>query len=490
MSDPRHQVRLGARGRLHANFISQSSRQVAELTGLLADGGEDVVDMVDGQLERIQQTAGALGLNEVVAGVQETRTRIAKSPEMLALVPLARSLRPLIQSSFAPLGFVAEGALGESLRKLVPTTAEPLVVLDTIEACSDPLRLQPWSALVVPAADTTRAVALAEGAPVIAYGVGVGLQERVDAVSSGAVGFIPQPCPVSDMLFRIRRLSQVDVVRPEVFILAADTSLLQVWTQSFEALGWSVVVSKKPEEMALVLEQIGPDAIVLEDRHWEDGRFSTENLIRVTRVHANHCLVPLMVCTDRSVDEAYWDAGADEVVSTRESGRSIARRMEQRRIRAEKMKIGRSDSSGLVKRAEGLSQLDRCVRASQRTGQLLSCMLVEIQGLDHVRGRWGKAATMAAHRILGLGLDEGLRQTDLLVHLDQNTFLTLLPGCHQALARQRGEVLVARMRHMLHRDHRLQGLACRFGVADNERGPLWLAKRADEDLRMSGRLPA
>lgn len=479
---------LGAQAdhRHHADFVSRASLQLAELNGLLADGGSEVLTSVERQLDWLEQSAERLGLDDVADGARGSKGALLEGPGPLALAPLAKALRGRVRTNFAPIGFVADAQLGDSLNQVAPTTAEPLVLLDSVEGFADPLRLQPWLALVVPMGDVPRAVALSEGAPVIAMGSSLGVQERIDALAAGASGIVTTPSPVGDLLFHIRRLIRTKRTRPEVFLMGADDARKNQLAGELERLGWKAVLGSRPDDLLMALEQILPDAIVLDVADEQSSEVSTAGLIRVVRAHEHRGDVPILVWTQRPDVTELWEAGADEVVEYDVGYAHVAQRIEQRRLGEQRVQRYRSTGSGLVERAEGLSQLDRQVRASQRTGQLLSCMLVEVEGLEGVRERWGKAAAVAAHRILGTGLDEGLRQTDLLVHLNDNTFLTLLPGCHQTLARRRGEMLVARMRQMLQRDHRLQGLACRLGVADNERGPLWLAKRADEDLRSTG----
>ncbi len=482
MSADRQAKRSAAQERLRGSFLSQVGPQLHEYALLLGESGEDAVESVVAELDRIARTSGALGLDELRIASESASVAVAEGQGAIGLVAVARAVRSGSKPRFGPIGVVGDAELAARLRKAAPVTSEPILVAESLDELEDPLSVVPWAALLVPADQVKPAHEIAEehGAPVIVWGEGRDWDARLAVVEAGADGFVPHPVAVPDLLERVRSHVHRQQEPGEVFFLAAETPERDARVTVLEAAGFSVVVSASPAEIAPALDLVCPDVLIVGG---EVGGVAADVLLRSVRTHADRNHIPVLVIGGQEDEAALREAGADDVFDEAVSPALLNERVRLRYQRILSIRQGRHPVSNLFDRTATLRALDRMLGQAQRSGEPLSVAIFLVDGTRAARTRWGKAAANIAQRIVADGLGGGMRLKDLVGQLDSDTFLVSLQGCSERVARRRVADLSRRIELRLHSDHRLREVLCLFGLADTEAGLTGLVTRADDDLR-------
>ena len=89
----RQSKRSAAQERLRGSFLSQVGPQLQEYAVLLSEDGDEALESVVAELNRIARTSGALGLEVRCAASEEASVAVSKGQGAVGLVAIARAIR-------------------------------------------------------------------------------------------------------------------------------------------------------------------------------------------------------------------------------------------------------------------------------------------------------------------------------------------------------------------------------------------------------------
>lgn len=148
-------------------------------------------------------------------------------------------------------------------------------------------------------------------------------------------------------------------------------------------------------------------------------------------------------------------------------GAALGARLELERLRRAP---GRDPVTGLADSKAFQQRLLEEFGRSQRTGQPLAVVTLDLDHFDALDKRYGRPVSDQVLAEVALVLKVALREGDLLARLSGDEFGVVLPDCDQAPARR----LADRLRHAVeeHRFARVGRLSCSAGVAASPRDGL------------------
>ena len=479
--------RNAAQERLKGGFLHTLGPQIRELAALIAEGTDEGRDSAAAALDRIAQTAGALGIEPVARAASEALSLEASWDER-RLDELARvTRRTVVRPLFGPIGIVGDKELIGRFRKLQKETPEPLRIASDLSALQNPLSVVPWSVLLVPVDQVEAGMDMADGAPVLAWGESSDWAARLRCVEAGASGFLPRKAAAVDLLDRVRCHTNQPTRPPEVFVLAEQDERRQAVIDSLEKAGACVVASDRPQEISPALDLVSPDALVVGSKV---GDVEAAVLVQAVRTHSRRSHIPVIVMGDELSHEALLEAGADDVVGSTLGAEQLALRILRRYQRMLTIRRGRHPISGLLDRPAALRALSRRMGNANRDNLPMSVAVLLLEGLGDARDRWGKAASNAGQELCAQGLEASVRRIDLTGQVGPEQFLVALHHCGSIEAERRLADLARRVEVRLHGDHRLKDVRCLFGVADTEAGVPTVALRAERALQTARRSPS
>lgn len=484
-ADPRTRRRT-ANERHQQVFLVQVASSLAEFSQLLSEE-PDAQDSVAYELRKTAQTAESLALPSVARAANDAADELEQSTiGVRALRRVANAIRHVGgRLRFGPLVVVgADPATAARLEQDARLCCEPLKLFDDLQGFAAGLHTEQPSAVALPidAVDAVGQLVVRERFPVLVHGPPNEWERRAAAMAAGAHGFLVHPFTLRDVTRFARWRGQPSEEVLEVLLLADPDPTRDALAKSMEQVGLAAVVGSDPNELAVALERGTPKAVVLGARVGGQSVLTLAQLVR-THPRCNH--LPILV-TGRPDDPASLrNIGVDDVMRTDAQPLQAAQRIRDRILRVLSLPWERDPVSGLPNRLGVLDALDAELSAVSRTGDVLSVVLIELEGLRPAIEQFGPSVLYAARQILARLFARHLRRADLYGELERGELLVALPGCgrDQALTRV-GEVL-GRFREEIARDRVLKQVLVFAGAADTREGLNTVALRAERDLRAS-----
>jgi DNA-binding response OmpR family regulator len=479
--------RRTANERFRQGFLAQASAQLHELSQLLSEE-PDSGDSVAFELRRLSETAEALQLATIARAAEDAADELEKpSGSLRALRRVANAIRHTGgRLRFGPLVIVgADPAQADRLSDDAQLCCEPVKLFDDLPSFASGLHTEQPTAVVLPvdAVDAVHQLVNRERFPVLVHGPASAWEQRLHAMEAGAHGFLVHPFVLADVTRLARWRAQPQEETFEVLLLADESRERDELAQALEQVGIAVVTATDLSELAVALEAGTPRAVVLGARVAGRPAVALAQLIR-THPRCNH--LPILV-SGRPDEPALLRAlGVDDVMRADAASSQAAQRVRDRVLRLQALPWERDPVSGLANRLGVLNALDAELAKASRTGQVLSVVLVELQGLRQAVELFGAAAPRNARRHLVGLLRDGLRRTDLYGELALGELLVALPGCDREVALRRLEAIGEAFREQCRRDAQLKQLQVVVGAADTESGLLGVALRAEGELRANG----
>jgi diguanylate cyclase (GGDEF)-like protein len=146
--------------------------------------------------------------------------------------------------------------------------------------------------------------------------------------------------------------------------------------------------------------------------------------------------------------------------------------------RRDREHAGTDELTGARRRGVGLQDLQREIDRASRTGESLTAMYVDVDGLKAVNDEHGHGAGDKLLRDIVERLRRGMRPYDLLVRLGGDEFLCVMPGVSADQARRRFEHLGSDL------PAGPTARSATFGLSELRDGDaaVGLVDRADQDL--------
>lgn len=476
--------RQTANERFRQGFLAQASAELHELASLLTEE-PDARDSVAFELRRLSETANTLELPVIGRAAAEAADELeGPTGSIRALRRVANAIRHTGgRLRFGPV--VVVGVTGEQAARLRADAAlccEPVTLYDDLHAFAGGLHTEQPTAVVLPveAAEAVGQLVTREKFPVLVHGAPHAWEPRAQAMEAGAHGFLVQPFTLADVtrLARWRARGAEDV--HEVLLLADPEPARDALARALEQVGVAVVTANDPAELAVALEAGTPQAIVLGSRVAGHGALPLARLVR-SHPRCNH--LPILVSGRPDDPAALRALGVDDVMRTDAQPLQAAQRVKDRILRLQDLPWERDPVSGLPNRLGVLDALDDALAKASRSGEVLSVVLIEVDGLKEAVSHFGAVALHNCRRLLSTLFRDHLRRTDLYGELAVGDLLVGLPACGREIAVRRLEAIVDRFHQECRRDAQLKGVQLLLGAADTGSGLEGVAARAERDLR-------
>jgi len=478
--------RRSANERHQQVFLVQVASSLAEFSQLLAEE-PDAQDSVAYELRKMAQTAETLALQSVTRAANDAADELEQSTiGVRALRRVANAIRHVGgRLRFGPLVVVgADAAMAEQLLQDARLCCEPVKLFDDLQGFAAGLHTEQPSAVALPiaAVDAVAQLVSRERFPVLVHGPTNSWEQRAAAMAAGAHGFLAHPFALRDVtrFARWRGQPAEDVL--EVLLLADPDPSREALAKSMEQVGLAAVVGTDPNELAVALERGTPKAVVMGARVGGQSALTLAQLVR-THPGCNH--LPILVTGRPDDPAALRNIGVDDVMRTDAQPLQAAQRIRDRILRVLSLPWERDPVSGLPNRLGVLDALDAELSKASRSGDVLSVVLVELDGLRAAHEQFGPSVLYAARQLLMRLFGRHLRRADLYGELERGELLVALPGCARDLALERVSVITDHFKEEASREMILKSIQVLMGAADTREGLSTVALRAERDLRAS-----
>lgn len=475
---------IDARSRLRGSFADVLQRQAAELGQLARDAvrDPDVRDALLYEIERIQGTAVSLGVDTVTRAAQAAKDAAEGGNLIEAvehLVDVCRSIEGL-EAAFRPVVMLAEET---------PAGAEEHAAILKLGADVDEvaamIRAEDPCAVVAPIDQLEKVMATMEGksrtVPVFAIGPSHDLSRRLMASHLGAAAYLGEPLDLGRVLARIRaRTGETDPPPFRVLVVEPDEQSGEMAIKSLSGSGRKVRWLRTAEDLLRVVDELGPELIVLAT---EVGDHTGLELSEVLRGHELYGDVPvLFLATQDDVERTGFLISADDILVKPITppvlrGRAIAR-LERYRYAQRHQQLDRL--TGCLSRAAVLRTADREVGLARRSGNPLSVVLLDLDGMHQINAEHGLDVGDRLLRAFAEVLVFNLRETDVIGRVGGDAFGVLMPKCGALDARKRIENVRRKFATWL--DQKPYDIDFSAGVADTTGGFRDVLARADRAL--------
>jgi diguanylate cyclase (GGDEF)-like protein len=465
--------RAAVNERLTTGFVVGLASTLRELFELLGQG-DDSLEAVRFELDRVGSTAGSLGLDAIQAATTQAladlRGEFSRSTVLAPVVRAARQAGSV--SPFAPIALIGDERITSGVQLQDDGSCEPVLAFTSVEHLHDSLGVRWPQAIILPAALAHQVPELRElyDAQVYVYGASRDAAGRLAAARVGAHGFVSEPLVLSELLSQVRYAAS-EALRSRLVALVGPEDWSAELAIVLEGLGVDVHRSHDFLGVSAVLHGIYPEAVVLGPGDAEDQA----QALRVMRQHNGRSHIALLAVGSSSL----YEAGADDVLSSLED---VAPRVLQRLERFRDFRRDRDDLTHIPNRAGVLESLQQFAAWSERAAQPLSVALVLAEGLTEATEQHGREAGNACRRHLAAALERGLRRVDLVGTLGGDLFIAGLVRCEVSEAEKRMAQIRKTWESRVHADRRLREVTLSIGVADTLAGTEGLMTRAQTAL--------
>ncbi len=475
---------MDSRSRLRGSFADVLQRQAAELGQLARDSlrDPDIKDALVFELERIRGTALSLGIDAVDRATRQAMDAVGGGGMIDAvehLVDVCRQLEGL-EPAFRPVVL-----LGQAPPEADEHAAVLKVVTD-MPAFLQAVKVEDPCALVVPIAELesvkTQLEGRARAIPLFAVGPRHDLDQRILASRIGAQAYLSEPIDIDRVVSRVRaRTGDTDPPPFRVLLVESDEKAGEAAIKALEGPDRIVRWVRDAAQLLEQAEALCPELIVMAT---SVGSHSGIELSEVCRGHELMADVPtLFVATQDDVEQTGFLISADDTL-IKPVPPSVLRaratsRLERFRHTLKSNQIDRL--TGCLGRAALLRAADREVGLARRSGNPLSVVLIDIDGMHAVNEKHGLVGGDRVLRALAEVLSFNLRETDLVGRAGGDAFGALLPKCGVLDARKRIEN-VRRKYQAWFAQQGMDPVEFSAGIADTSDGFRDVLARADRAL--------
>lgn len=304
-----------------------------------------------------------------------------------------------------------------------------------------------------------RPALMALGCPTLFISAFGDFASRTRAARLGAAGFMLKPIDVPRLVDRIERILDEDQAVPyRVLIVDDDVDLAEHFRLVLQAAGMDAESLNRPEDVIDRVTAFRPELILLDVNM---PGCSGPELATVIRHHDEWIGLPIVYLSaetdlDRQIEAL--GRGADDFIAKPISDRQLVAAVRVRAARSRQLAdlMSKDSLTGLLKHARIKEEVAIEVARAQRSGQVLSVAMLDIDHFKSVNDTYGHAVGDQVIRAVAHLLRQRLRKSDQIGRYGGEEFVALLPDCGEATAE-----------HIIN-DVRIRFAALRFRHESNE----------------------
>jgi GGDEF domain-containing protein len=463
-------------------YLDQVGTQLIELSGLMAAPDEDTVLIASAELERLADTAETLGLGQLERACRAAANELPTGRRQESLRLVAQALRRTRgQPRLGPILVVAAHADTVELLAQIDACSETIRVFADVQAFTEALHVDEPTAVCLPmeSIEAIRQLSEYERFPVLAHGPPLALEGLANALTNGAVGYVPRPLDAHTLTRQARLHDSSDKDSPEVFLLMDPGPERQQFASALEATGLLVVQSGAPSDLGAALDVGHADAILMGA---EVNGVSSATMAAVARGHALRGHLPLMVVGKPKNPAGLRTAGIDDLIRANADPIHIAQRIRDRVGRFMRLPWSRHPSSRILSRLGCLEALDAALRSARRSPIAVSVAMLQVDGLHAIKPENTSRVAKMLRSFVANNATTQLRRDDIVGELLPGSYLCVLPHAQEAEARVRIDAFRNALAAETRTNVLLETLSWRIGVADIALGTRGVAHRAERDL--------
>ena len=277
----------------------------------------------------------------------------------------------------------------------------------------------------------------------------------------------------------------------QVLLVDDDPTMLRLLSTWLKVAGYEVIQAGDGEEALKLIKERCPDYLITD---WEMPQIDGPTLCRTVRdMQLPHYMYVVFLTSRRTSDDVIdaLDSGADDFVSKPVQKNELLARMVAgaRLLELERRLsfLARSDVlTGLNTRRTFLEFFDKEWDRSQRHGQSLSCVMMDIDYFKRINDVHGHAVGDICLQSVARMLKDNCRTSDVVCRFAGDEFVAMLPETDYRQAGAWAERLRQRIRnHHLQVGDTSTTLTATFGIAEMDKhvkSPKDLLDRADQAL--------
>lgn len=294
----------------------------------------------------------------------------------------------------------------------------------------------------------------ANSIPVVVYSSELNKADRLQAIRSGAVAFVPRPAVPEKVLSIVQQ--HLPHPEPNFHVLAVDDDeqqlmMLQTYMENeglqFTGLG-------QPERLLETLQANQPDLVLLDVLM---PKISGIELCQILRSDAEYRTLPIMMLThydDLSTRQrAVW-VGADAVLSKHDPISATLSRIQARLYRDRRFSPKHliDPLTGLINRYGATRTLQQLIAIARQFEQPLSLGVINLDNLQRFNAEYGRAAGDQLLRSFTAFLRQQCPSTDAIARWRAEEFVVSMIGLERDAAVERIAQLLELWRSQSHTD--------------------------------------
>jgi diguanylate cyclase (GGDEF)-like protein len=278
---------------------------------------------------------------------------------------------------------------------------------------------------------------LAESLPVLVLTSHNSFDHHLQAVRIGARGYFVKPLNTTALEARLQRLLAVH--RREAFrvlIVDDDQLLAEHYALVLQGAGLRAEILLNPSQIYEGLNRFRPDVVLLDVLM---PGCSGPELAQLIRLQDEWLSVPIIYLSSETDSERQLAAlvkGGDDFLTKPITDTALIVAVFARAQRARQLAdmMTKDSLTGLLQHARIKERLNQELQRSERTGEPLSVVMLDIDHFKKVNDNYGHLIGDQVISSLANLLKQQLRKTDIIGRYGGEEFLLILPDCNQEQA--------------------------------------------------------
>ena len=289
--------------------------------------------------------------------------------------------------------------------------------------------------------------------PVLLIGQSRHFMDKVEAIHSGADGFINEPLDPPTVFKRFKSLlGRRKTTSAKILLVEDDPSQSRFLQECLVSAGYSVRVLEDPSQFEMEMHQFRPNLVIMDVLL---PKVSGYDLVRYLRQEEGFQTVPVIFLTTEGRSQAAIkgaEAGGDDFIVKPVTSEDLLTAVRARLIRFRGLQelMERDELTSLLAHIPFLQQARLCLSRFTRKQTPYAMVLIQIDNLDEHVSRSGPRARDALIQGLAKFVQRTVRQTDIMGRYGENLVALVL---EQLTEKDASRLLLRLQREFAELDH-------------------------------------